>query len=61
VVDEDVMAGLWAVKARDFISLSVQVDQAVRAWLKSRRIHVGVKTGRNRAVTRMRPQADRRP
>ena len=32
-VDEDVMAGLWAVKARDFISLSVQVDQALRAWL----------------------------
>jgi hypothetical protein len=54
-VDEDVMAGLRAVKARDFIPLSVQVDQALRAWLKSRGIQVGVKTGRKRAVTRKRP------
>ena len=54
-VDEDVMEGLRAVKERDLIPLSVQVDQALRAWLKSRGIQVGVKTERKRAVTRKRP------
>ena len=55
-VDEDVTVGLRAVKARDFIPLSVQVDQALRAWFKSRGIEVGVKTGSKRAVTRKHPR-----
>jgi len=50
-VDEDVMAGLRAVKERDFIPLSVQVDQALRAWLKSRGIRVGAKTAKRSART----------
>ena len=48
-VDEDVMAGLRAVKERDFIPLSVQVDQALRAWLKSRGIRVGAKPAKRGA------------
>lgn len=36
----DVMAGLRAVKERDGVPMSVQIDRALRVWLESK----GVKT-----------------
>ena len=41
-VEADIMEGLRRVKDRDGVPLSVQVDRALRAWLKTK--HVTVKT-----------------
>ena len=35
-VDPDIMEGLRRVKDRDGVPLSVQVDRALRAWLKDK-------------------------
>jgi hypothetical protein len=39
-VDPDVMDGLRRVKDRDGVPLSVQLDRALRAWLKQKRISI---------------------
>ena len=39
-VDPDVMDGLRRVKDRDGVPVSVQLDRALRAWLKKQRISV---------------------
>ena len=49
----DVMAALRAVKAKEGIPVAVQIDFAVRAWLKKK--GVTMKPERKRAVTRKRP------
>jgi hypothetical protein len=48
----DVMAAMRAVKAKDGIPIAVQMDRAIRAWLKAR--GVPVKSERKRADTRKR-------
>ncbi len=35
-VDADLMEGLRRVKDRDGVPLSIQVDRALRVWLKTR-------------------------
>lgn len=50
-VAPEIMAGLRAVKDRDGVPMSVQVDRALRAWLASRQ---AIKAERKRAVTRRR-------
>lgn len=47
----DLMEALRAIKEREGIPVAVQIDFAVREWLKKR----GVKTDRKRAPTRKRP------
>jgi hypothetical protein len=37
-VEADIMAGLRRVKDRDGVPLSVQVDRALRAWLKKKNV-----------------------
>ncbi len=49
----ELMEALRAVKAKDGIPVAVQIDFAVREWLKRKGIHV--KPERERAVTRKRP------
>jgi hypothetical protein len=39
-IDPAVMAGLRRVKDRDGVPLSVQLDRALRAWLKKKGINV---------------------
>ena len=39
-IEPAVMAGLRRVKDRDGVPLSVQVDRALRAWLKAKDIKV---------------------
>lgn len=55
----EVMEGLRAVKDRDLIPMSIQVDQALRAWLKLRGIQLE-RTARKRASTRKRSKTDQR-
>lgn len=50
-VEADVMEGLRAIKERDGVPLSVQVDRALRAWLESKGV---MKAERKRAGTRKR-------
>jgi hypothetical protein len=52
-IDDDLAAGLKAVKERDGISESEQARRTLRAWLESK--GVMKKAGRKRAVTRKRP------
>ena len=52
-IEPEWMAGLRKVKERDLIPLSVQVDQALRVWLKSRGIAVE-KAERKRVAPRKR-------
>jgi hypothetical protein len=56
-IDPAVMEGLRHVKERDGVPLSVQVDRALRAWLKLRR--VGQATGR-RSGGQGKPRVTRR-
>ncbi len=51
-VAPEIMAGLRAVKNRDGVPLSVQVDRALRAWLTEKGI---MKAERKRVVARKRP------
>ena len=53
-VEPEILEGLRQVKDRDLIPMSVQVDQALRMWLKSRGIQLEKKTDRKRAGTRKR-------
>lgn len=46
----DVMAAMRAVKAKEGIPVAVQIDFAVRAWLKQKGVAVPPK--RSRAATR---------
>jgi hypothetical protein len=39
-VDPAIMDGLRRVKDRDGVPLSVQLDRALRAWLKQKRISI---------------------
>ena len=39
-VDPAVMEGMRRVKDRDGVPLSVQLDRALRAWLKQKRISI---------------------
>lgn len=50
----EIMAGLRKVKERDLVPMSVQVDRALRAWLKSRGIKLEGKTARKRVAARKR-------
>ena len=50
----EVMAALRAVKAAEGIPVAVQIDFAVREWLKRKGVQVKVKPERKRAVTRKR-------
>jgi hypothetical protein len=47
-IDPDLMAGLRRVKDRDGVPFSVQVDQALRAWLKAKGIEVKPSRARER-------------
>ena len=52
----ELLAGLRAVKERDLIPMSIQVDQALRMWLKSRRMKFEVKkTAKRSARTPRKP------
>ena len=51
----DVMEALRAIKEREGIPVAVQVDFAVREWLRRRGSAVEVKAERKRAATRKRP------
>jgi len=56
VIDEDLAAGLKAVKERDGISEGEQARRAIRAWLEAKGVlSPAPKSGRKRAVTRKRP------
>lgn len=44
----ELMAGLRAIKERDLIPMSIQVDQALRMWLKSRGMKFEVKKASKR-------------
>jgi hypothetical protein len=50
-IDDELLAGLQALKDRDGIPVSEQVRRAIEAWLKAK----GVKADRKRAPTRKRP------
>ena len=39
-LDSDVMEGLRQVKDRDGVPFSVQVDRALRAWLKAKGVEI---------------------
>jgi hypothetical protein len=52
-IDPDVMAGLRRVKDRDGVPFSVQVDRALRAWLKAKGIEV--KPSRIARTARLKP------
>ena len=52
-VDPEVMKALRAVKAREGLPIAVQVDFALRDWLKKK--GVMKKAGRKRAAPRKRP------
>lgn len=49
----ELMAAMRAVKAKEGIPVAVQIDFAVRAWLKKRGVAIE-KTERKRAATRTR-------
>lgn len=49
----ELMAAMRAVKAKEGIPVAVQIDFAVRAWLKKK--GVTIETDRSRATTRKRP------
>jgi hypothetical protein len=40
-IEPEVLSGLRRVKEQEFIPMSVQVDQALRAWLKAKGVTVG--------------------
>ena len=50
-IDEELLAALLVIKARDGIPVSEQVRRALQAWVDSKEI---VKSERKRAVTRKR-------
>ena len=52
-MDPELMRTLRAVKVKEGIPIAVQVDLALRAWLKSKGFMK--KAGRKRAGTRKRP------
>ena len=52
-MDPELMKILRAVKAKEGIPIAMQVDLALRAWLKSKGFVK--KTGRKRVVARKRP------
>ena len=52
-IDPELLRTMRAVKAKEGISITAQVELALRAWLKSKGFMK--KTGRKRAVTRKRP------
>ena len=49
-VAPELIAGMRAVKDRDGVPMSVQLDRALRAWLAAR--ETGTKTASRRAPTR---------
>jgi len=51
-IDRAVMEGVRRVKDRDGVPLSVQVDRALRAWLRKRGIDVEAAGGDNRRRSR---------
>ena len=51
-IEPAVMAGLRRVKDRDGVPLSVQVDRALRAWLKAKGVTVAQPTSAGRARKR---------
>ena len=51
----ELMEALRAVKAKEGIPVAVQVDFAVRAWLKKKGVAFEAGTARKQAVTRRRP------
>lgn len=51
----ELMEALREVKAKEGIPVAVQVDFAVRAWLKKRGVTIEAGTARKQAVTRRRP------
>ena len=51
-IDPDVMKSLRAIKAKEGLPISVQVDFALRGWLQKKGVK---KTDRKRARTRKRP------
>ena len=54
-IDDDIAVGLKALKERDGISESEAIRRATAEFLVARRIVVGTKAERKRAVTRKRP------
>jgi hypothetical protein len=51
-IDREVMDGVRRVKDRDGVPLSVQVDRALRAWLRKKGIDVKPTGGENRGRSR---------
>ena len=51
-IEPEIMDGLRRVKDREGVPLSVQVDRALRAWLKKKGIAVQSKTATSNASKR---------
>jgi hypothetical protein len=51
-VDREVMDGVRRLKTRDGVPLSVQVDRALRAWLRKQGIEVKAAGSDNRGRSR---------
>jgi len=60
-VDPAVMDGLRRVKDRDGVPLSVQLDRALRAWLKQKRIRIPPAQSASDTGRRVRRSARRSP
>ena len=60
-VDPAVMEGLRRVKDRDGVPLSVQLDRALRAWLKQKRISIPPTPSASDTGRRARPSSRRSP
>jgi hypothetical protein len=54
-IDDEIAAGLKALKERDGIPESEAIRRAIADFLAARRVTVGTKAERKRAATRKRP------
>lgn len=51
----ELMEAMREVKERDGVPISVQIDRAVREWLRARGVEVKKKAERKRVTARRRP------
>jgi len=58
-VEADIMAGLRRVKDRDGVPLSVQVDRALRAWLKDKGVTLKAPPKASRPAPKLTPRRRR--
>lgn len=54
-IDDELLAGLEAIRNRDGVSVSEQVRRAIRHWLERKGEGVKARADRRRASTRRRP------